>query len=364
MKRPLAVLLLSLLFSCFNSYSQSTKLSGIVIDKDTRESIPFVHFASTSNQGIGFVSSENGSYKFQFNIDKSDTFSISVIGYKSLKVSVSELVNTDTVYMESKQLELNEFVVSAKPRTAKEIFKDAVKKFNDTEYNDQSFIAGYEELLISNDLKDTSFMKATCVITGYSPKEKVGIFKEFQERVTILAVDSLKNGGDIGGVNLLLMMTRFTKVNEMLSFSFYRWHDYEVTDTILDEDNHVVFKIIGRDRNEHISLSATIDVTTNSFLELTDYWGAGEQRKSIFYRVVFSDYIDVGLPTKMEMQLNRDFGHRPDDKKIYDKGWFIKTTLNLYKKVTAPIETESWVEGSKSMFEGEIDLELKEKMGY
>jgi hypothetical protein len=266
--------------------------------------------------------------------------------------------------MKSKQLELNEFVVSAKPRTAKEIFKDAVKKFNNTEYNDQSFIAGYEELFVSTDLKDTSYMKATCVITGYSPKEKTGLFKEFQEKVAILDVDTIQKRDQIIEINNVLMTTRFTKVNDMLSFSFYRWHDYEVTDTVLDEDNHVVFKMIGRDRRGNISLSATIDVTTNSFLELTYYWGYRKNGMSTYYRVVFSDYIDIGLPTKMESQYYRELSHLPEGDEMRELGRLTKTTLNLYKKVTTPIETESWVEGSKSMFEGEIDLELKEKLGY
>ncbi|KAB1066084.1 carboxypeptidase-like regulatory domain-containing protein [Salibacter halophilus] len=359
MSRLSIILLVGFLLSCFNTFSQSTKFSGVVIDKDTRESIPFVHFESASNQGIGFVSSENGSYKFQFNLDKSDTFSISVIGYKNLKVSVSELMNTDTVYMESKQLELNEFVVRAKPKTAREIFEEALESFNQKEYKDHDFIAGYEELLVSKDKQDTSFMRANCVITGFSPKEKTGLFNaKFHEKVAILDVDSYKLDTDHKIMNHLLHMTQETKINDMSSFS--HGLNFMVTDTTINKDGHVVFKLSGRYSDGTPSLEAIIDVTDKRFLQLTNFLKC-MKGGTAYYRAVFSDYLDVGLPTRVEMFICSD---KPEFLEKKYKGMSVGVSLILHKKVTTPIETESWVEGSKSMFEGEIDLELKEKLGY
>ena len=350
------IILLSLLLCYPYSYSQLTNLTGVVIDKETKESIPFVHFASISNQRAGFISSENGTYEFQLILHQRDTFSISAIGYKSLKVPVSKLSKTDTVYMESKHIELNEFTVNAKPKTAKEIFKEALENFNSKEYQDQNFIGSYEEQLVSKDKQDTSFLRASCIITGYSPKEKVGLLSKykFYEKVALLSVDSYKINTEYKMMNHLLHMTEETKINQLAQFS--RGLDFEVTDTTINKDGHVVFKLSGSYSDDGSpNLKAVIDVTEKKFMQMRQI----NADETLVYQAVFSNYIDDGLPTRIEMII------RSDKSELLAQGYkglSVFTTLTLHKKVTTPVETESWVEGT--MFNGEIDLDLKEKLGY
>lgn len=350
------ILFLSFLFFFLNSYGQSTKLTGIVIDESTGEGIPFVHFSNTSNQGVGFISSEFGSYEFHFSLDSRDTFSLSAVGYKTLKASCLKLMETDTVYMERKSIKLSEFSVSAKSKTAKEVFEDALENFNSREYRDQSFIAGYEELIVSNDRNDTSFLRANCVINGYSPKENTGIFNsKFKEKVALLEVDSIKLGVDLKMMNHLLHMTQETKVNDIATP--YKGLSFEISDTLIDETGHVILTLIGGYSNSsHVYRKATIDVTNNTFLELTHFFYCKDGEPA-YYRAIFSDYIDDGLPTRLEMYICRNKPVPLD--KIY-KGVSVGVTLTLHEKVKIPLETRSWVEGS--MFDGEIDLELKKKL--
>ncbi|MDR9488106.1 carboxypeptidase-like regulatory domain-containing protein [Salibacter sp.] len=347
-----------LLLSYSNLYSQSKKLKGVAIDKESQKSIPFVHFASTSNQGVGFISSEYGTYEFQLNLDKNDTIKVSVIGYKSLKIPVSKLVKTDTVYMESKRIELGEFVVSADPKTPLEIFEGALTNFNNKEYKNQGFIAGYEELLVSENKRDTSYLKANCLITDYSPKEKTGFLNgKFYERVALIDVDSFKlNTTYTRKMNHLLHTVLETKVNDLTSS--YKIFEYEVTDTTLNDKGHVIYRILGSYSDGSPGLEAVVDVTNNSFLELTKSLSCVEDG-ILEYRVVFSEYIDDGLPTRLEMSICSD---KPDFLEKKYKGTSVRVSLTIHEKVTIPVKTESWVEGS--MFNGEIDLELKEKLGY
>lgn len=263
--------------------------------------------------------------------------------------------------MESEHIELSEFTVNAKPKSAREIFEEALESFNRKVYEKQTFIANYEEFNII-DKKDTSYLRANCVVANYTPKEKSGLIvsKRYIEKVALLSVDSIQNNlpnnAELRKKNHLLLMNRLTKINNLARF--YKKNDFEITDTTINKNNQVVFKLLQYYKgSKTLALTAIINVTEKRFLQLTSYL-SGKKEDPSYYRAIFSDYIDAGLPTRIEMRITDDFYKL----KSLDKGGYLETSLTLHEKVTIPVKTESWVNGT--LFEAEIDLELKEKLGY
>lgn len=114
MRRLLAGLLtLSLIGWGANVYGQKTKVTGHVFDKETNEPIPFVNIAFHQTK-IGTSSNIDGQYQVE-TYYATDSIVASAVGYKPLKLpvklDVSQIID---FYLESGQVQLQEFTVSAK----------------------------------------------------------------------------------------------------------------------------------------------------------------------------------------------------------------------------------------------------------
>lgn len=100
--------------SLFTVNAQSTVFEGKIVDKSTKESIPFANvIALQTAQGV--ISNEDGVFKFYISKNVT-TIEISSLGYQSKKFEVAKIDSTfTTVFLEIDEIALEEVIVTNKP---------------------------------------------------------------------------------------------------------------------------------------------------------------------------------------------------------------------------------------------------------
>ena len=89
-------------------------ITGTVIDAETRNPLAYVHIG-IPGKGIGTISDEKGQFNLQLNNDHhADTLTFSMIGYRSLQLPITDLLNGNTkIEMEPSITQLKEVVVQS-----------------------------------------------------------------------------------------------------------------------------------------------------------------------------------------------------------------------------------------------------------
>ncbi len=109
-------------FFTFSAYSQTTEIVGIIFDRHSEEPIPFVNIALHSFL-LGTVSDSSGQFTLNIqNTSHYDSIEVSKLGFKPKKVSIQSFLTNEesgvtAIFMDQQALEMNEFVVTAKPGT-------------------------------------------------------------------------------------------------------------------------------------------------------------------------------------------------------------------------------------------------------
>jgi hypothetical protein len=97
----------------FTAYAQTTKVSGIVVDKETREPLPFVNLTFKGTK-IGTSTDINGNFVLE-TYYASDSLRFSLIGYTTLTLPIKkDKTNTLNVALSASNKSLREVVVNAK----------------------------------------------------------------------------------------------------------------------------------------------------------------------------------------------------------------------------------------------------------
>jgi hypothetical protein len=112
----LLVLLISIL-SILNLKAQS--VSSILVDANTKAPIAYASVVLKNKQGV--ISNEEGSFTLQLEglIKATDSLFISCMGYENVRFSLSEV--RDSIFIQGREIILNEVIVSNKNFTAEEI---------------------------------------------------------------------------------------------------------------------------------------------------------------------------------------------------------------------------------------------------
>ncbi|GGD74669.1 hypothetical protein GCM10011412_10440 [Maribacter cobaltidurans] len=92
------------------------EVTGIIIDKKTKETIPFVNIG-VLKKGVGTTSDESGNFNFMIpkEISQSEIVQISSLGYQTVKIPISQLTNgvdgQSIISMSPENIVLNEVEV-------------------------------------------------------------------------------------------------------------------------------------------------------------------------------------------------------------------------------------------------------------
>lgn len=104
------------LFFIFPFLLFSQEFKGSIKDKKTNEGLPYVNIGVPA-KGYGFLSDENGNFKFKATSEKDDdTIQISLIGYQTILLKLKELKNkcdsNGIVYLEEITYQLSQITIT------------------------------------------------------------------------------------------------------------------------------------------------------------------------------------------------------------------------------------------------------------
>lgn len=152
---------LALILATVSSYAQETKIRGKILDKTTREPIPFVNIVFQGKKNIGTISDFNGDY-FLETRSPTDSIIISYIGYisQTLKVQAGRYQNID-IDLESDDIKLEEVVITPGENPAYRILKgiNDRKEQNNPDKLDQYSYEVYNKIEIDVNNIDEEFKK-------------------------------------------------------------------------------------------------------------------------------------------------------------------------------------------------------------
>jgi len=119
LKWSILISISTLLFSCIEVFSQSSIISGIVVDDDQNQPIPFVHLYSLGN--FGTTCNENGFFRVKLDSrqNNKDSAIFSAIGFHEKKIALAGLFSEDTlvIKLSKKEYHLNEVQITPMEET-------------------------------------------------------------------------------------------------------------------------------------------------------------------------------------------------------------------------------------------------------
>lgn len=174
--------------------AQNKSLEGIILDKETNESVPFVSIYSPESLQ-GTYSNNDGKFKFYFS-EQAKTVEIYCLGYKKIVLNTVEVTNdVSNFYLETDVVELEEFIVTDKP--ASEILNSVLDNSLGYLNKNIELETYYREFVMVNN-KYSKFSDG--LINFYlepKRKEKVKSFLEVEQSraFQITAADEIEKNG-------------------------------------------------------------------------------------------------------------------------------------------------------------------------
>ncbi len=139
MKSLLSILILSI-FSLVSNAQDYNSISGKIIDKETKEPLPFASIY-IKNNATGTTSNKDGTFIFHVSSHiGTEPVTISMIGYISTQIPADQFTKNQIIYLQQGVSQLDQVILtSEKPLTAKKIVKKAYKSI-DINYPKEPYI--------------------------------------------------------------------------------------------------------------------------------------------------------------------------------------------------------------------------------
>lgn len=153
------LLTLCLIFTCILGFGQTVE--GRVLDSETKQPLDNVN-VYVENTEFGTATNNKGEFKLRYaTIQPSDSLTFSIIGYKTRKVTFTELMETSTtILMQELTNELGEVVVSGNRKLREKLkyyklsgMKKGLYAFGCTVVNDNIYVIGGSESFIEDTMR-------------------------------------------------------------------------------------------------------------------------------------------------------------------------------------------------------------------
>ncbi len=132
-------------FWLLNVQGQSTSISGRIIDRNTREGIPFAHIAIEDTR-MGAISDLNGDFILNYpEQHQPEILRVSCLGYKPITISLHRLNQPIMeIMLEQNIVQLKEVVV--KPEDPEDLLKEALRKVPENYDTTAAMLSGYYKM--------------------------------------------------------------------------------------------------------------------------------------------------------------------------------------------------------------------------
>lgn len=138
MKKRLIILFL--LFGTVTVFAKPTKITGIILDKTTKNPVEYAHIV-VLNTKYATASNQNGEFILKAPNRKHLMVKISCIGYKTLELKIRDLKGV--IYLEKYTFELNEIVINANKPSAQNYIALAFSKIKENYILSDHLLTGY-----------------------------------------------------------------------------------------------------------------------------------------------------------------------------------------------------------------------------
>lgn len=119
---------------CFYSQAQTMQTKKVVVDKETKQPLDKV---SIYNKKDNSLTNEEGVFSFVSDINE---LNFSLIGYENLKTTFEDLKKADTIFLQSKMIELEEVVVGNEQTIMKKVYAKMRENYIFEPYNENFFL--------------------------------------------------------------------------------------------------------------------------------------------------------------------------------------------------------------------------------
>lgn len=133
MRKNITLLCFLFLLS-FYAGAQKMQTKKVVADKQTKLPLDKV---SVYNQRDNSLTNEEGVFSFVSDIDE---LNFSLIGYENLKVNFEDLKRADTLFLQSKIIELDEVVIGGEQAILKKVYAKMKENYISEPYNENFFL--------------------------------------------------------------------------------------------------------------------------------------------------------------------------------------------------------------------------------
>lgn len=189
--KSLMKLFLVLVFCNSNCYSQEKVINGEIKDIENKTLLQYVNIG-IANKGVGTVSNSKGIFSLRLNekIKENDTITFSYIGYKTKKIVLTELNQSNNIVeLESEINNLNEIVVIfVKPKPKK--FGRSSKGFGLMHSNFYSFYEKNVDDRLSKEIGMKFKLKKDCKINDLNFNITSNEFKSLKFRLNFYKIEN------------------------------------------------------------------------------------------------------------------------------------------------------------------------------
>lgn len=121
-------------FLSFYAEAQTAENKKVVVDKETK--LP-LHKVNIYNKKDSSLSNEEGVFSFVSDINE---LNFSLIGYENLKITFEDLKKADTIFLQSKIIELEEVIVGNEQAIMKKVYAKMRENYILEPYNENFFL--------------------------------------------------------------------------------------------------------------------------------------------------------------------------------------------------------------------------------
>ena len=190
MHRRAVFLFFLFLFPCIHLLSQSTyQVSGQVLDAKTKAPLAFVHIV-INRSNYGGTTDIDGEFSFRYS-QPITSLKLSYVGYHKKIIQVGKKVKNLTLFLQRKEIELQEVEILAGVNPAHRIIQHAIdnRDINDPEKLKSFSYTMYEKTVFSIDA-DTSINQISN--DSLRSGSRAGITLDFKEKADSIQPDSLR----------------------------------------------------------------------------------------------------------------------------------------------------------------------------
>ncbi len=213
MRKIIVLVIVFVVFVLGNSYSQSLKLHGRVLNGETKD---YIQYANVSIKGsyLGTCSNQIGEFILNYPDSlKNEQLVISCLGYKKRTVSLSNLSKNDTIdlLLEPAPFFVEEVNVYSNQLSAEEMVKRVIKSLNKNYSRKPYFMKGFLRDKVHNvyDLKNVRLTEAAVEIQKDELSKKI-----YRDKVRVKEIR-----------NSLNYSKRGSKIIYKLKQAFFRFSD-------------------------------------------------------------------------------------------------------------------------------------------